>query len=219
MNNWRNKLGETLESLDLTWMILGFAYLGIYSYQVIAEPTQAVYQTLENVNTVIYSVFALDLVLRAVVLGKKLFTIGGFILFWKKNWLSILAVVLPAFRSLRVLRVVLVMRAFEPYLHTRSHKLAVITLITMPLLMFTSAVAAYEAERYVEGSNITNFGDAIWWSLVSITTVGYGDFFPVTFQGRIISSLLLIVGIGLFSSLTALLAAWVIAERKSSDAS
>lgn len=217
MNNWRYSLGKKLDSLDMAWMILGFVYLGIYAYQVIAEPPSGLFNFLENINLVIYYVFVVDLVLRAFVVGQEMFTLGGLFGFFKKNWLSIIAVVLPAFRSLRVLRVVVVMRALEPYLLTRSHKLAVITVVAMPLLMFTSAVAALEAERYAEGSNIQTIGDALWWSLVSITTVGYGDFFPVTTAGRIASALLLIVGIGLFSSLTALLAAWVIAERSTNN--
>ena len=104
------------------------------------------------------------------------------------------------------------LRALEPYLTTRSHKLGVITGITMPLLLFTSAVSALEAERAAEGANITSFSDAIWWALASVTTVGYGDRFPVTDEGRLIAAFLLIVGIGLFGALTALLAAWVMRD-------
>jgi voltage-gated potassium channel len=86
--------------------------------------------------------------------------------------------------------------------------------VTLPLLLYTSALAIFEAERYAEGANITSFPDAVWWAFASVTTVGYGDRFPVTTDGRFIATMLMVVGIGLFSSLTALLAAWVMGERQ-----
>ena len=216
MNQWKNRMEKTLHDLEVPWMILGFVYLALYSVQVIADPPEPLYTILEVANWVIYGVFALDLLLRAVLVGRDLRTLGGFLGFIRQHWLSILAVILPAFRSLRVLRVVIVLRALEPFLTTRSHKLGVITGITMPLLLFTSAVSVLEAERGAEGSNIASFGDAVWWALASVTTVGYGDRFPVTEEGRLIATFLLIVGIGLFGALTALLAAWVMRDDRES---
>jgi hypothetical protein len=64
------------------------------------------------------------------------------------------------------------------------------------------------------GANITSFPDALWWALASITTVGYGDRFPVTADGRMVAMFLMIIGIGLFGSLTALFAAWVMSEDR-----
>lgn len=86
--------------------------------------------------------------------------------------------------------------------------------VTLPLVLYTSALSILEAERYAKGSNITSFGEAIRWSVASVTTVGYGDRFPTTEDGRIIATFLMLEGIGLFSSLTAVLAAWVMGENK-----
>jgi len=86
--------------------------------------------------------------------------------------------------------------------------------VTFPLILYTAALSIYEAERYADGSNIQSFGDAVWWSIASVTTVGYGDKFPVTADGRVIATFLMVIGIGLFSALTALLAAWVMGDRK-----
>jgi voltage-gated potassium channel len=214
MAKLRQQTEMALHKLEVPWMILGFVYLGIYAFQVIAQPERWLYNTLEIVNIVIYVVFVIDLVIRGILVGKALVSIEGIIDFVKAHWLSILSVVLPAFRSLRVLRVVIVLRALEPYLLTRSHKLAVITGVTIPLLLFTSAVSVLEAEQSAEGANITSFPDAFWWALVSVTTVGYGDKFPVTDEGRLIAAFLLVVGIGLFGALTALLASWVMSEKE-----
>jgi voltage-gated potassium channel len=84
--------------------------------------------------------------------------------------------------------------------------------VTLPLLIYVSALSVFDAERAAEGSNIQTFADAFWWSIVSVTTVGYGDHFPVTDEGKMTAVLLMFVGVGLFSALTALLAAWVIGE-------
>lgn len=194
-------------------MLLGFLYLALYSIQVIAEPGQAVYMMLESGSVVIYVVFGIDLMARLFLAGKSLLKLEGAIAFIKSNWLSILAMTLPVFRSLRVLRVLLVLRGIAPYISSRAHKVGLVIGITTPLVLYTAAVSVLEAERYVEGANITSFGDAIWWSIASVSTVGYGDRFPVSDGGRAIATLLLIVGIGLFASLTSLLASWVIKDK------
>lgn len=71
-----------------------------------------------------------------------------------------------------------------------------------------------EAERFAEGSKITTFGDAIWWAIVTITTVGYGDLYPVTLLGRVIAVVLMLSGIVVIGILTAALASWLVEEIK-----
>lgn len=198
----------------MAYMVLGFAYLGIYSVQVLVEPPADVYAGLELVSDVIFWIFALDVLLRLIHLGRDILTWKGAIGFFKDNWLALLALLLPAFRALRVLRVVIVLRGLQPFLKSRSSRVGTIVGVTFPLVLFTAALSVLEAERYAEGSNITNFADAIWWAVASVTTVGYGDRFPVTADGRFIATFLMVIGIGLFSSLTALLAAWVMGEKK-----
>jgi voltage-gated potassium channel len=206
-------LGQLFEKAEFAYMVLGFGYLGIYSVQVLVEPPSDIYAGLELVAEVIFWIFAVDVVLRLIYLGKDIFTWAGAIGFIKQNWLALLALLLPAFRALRVLRVVIVLRGLQPFLKTRSSRVGTIVGVTFPLILYTAALSVLEAERYAEGANITTFGDAFWWSITSVTTVGYGDRFPVTADGRFVATFLMIVGIGLFSSLTALLAAWVMGQK------
>ena len=195
-------------------MILGFVFLAIYSIQVLVEPKGSVYLGLEIASEAIVWVFIADVIVRAIAYGRELFTVKGLVDFIRTNWLAILAALIPAFRALRFLRVLIVLRGLAPLLQTRFARVGFVVTVTLPLVLYVSALSALEAERYADGSNIHTFGEAFWWSLVSVTTVGYGDHFPVTDAGRATATFLMFIGIGLFSALTALLAAWVLGQDK-----
>jgi voltage-gated potassium channel len=213
LSKLKKGLNTYFEKAEYTYMALGFGYLILYSFQVLLPMEQYTFDALENVATAIYLIFVADLILRVVAAGRALLTVEGLLAFVKENWLMMLATLLPAFRSLRVLRVVLVLRGLTPFLTTRASKVGMVVGVTLPLVLYTAALSVYEAERYADGANITTFGEAIWWAFASVTTVGYGDRFPVTEEGRFVATFLMVIGIGLFSSLTALLAAWVMGQR------
>ena len=213
MSKLKQGLNTYFEKAEYAYMALGFGFLIIYSLQVLLPLEAYMFEALDLLAAVIYLIFVVDLVLRVIAAGKELLTLAGWIVFLKENWLMLLATLLPAFRSLRVLRVILVLRGLTPFLKTRSSKVGMVVGVSLPLVIYTSALSVFEAERYADGANITSFGEAIWWALASVTTVGYGDRFPVTEDGRFVATFLMIIGIGLFSSLTALLAAWVMGQK------
>lgn len=213
MSKLKQGLNTYFDKAEFTYMALGFGFLLIYSLQVLLPMEQYMFDALETLAAVIYVIFVVDLILRVVAAGKDLLTVAGILVFVKENWLMMLATLLPAFRSLRVLRVVLVLRGLTPFLKTRASKVGMVVGVALPLVLYTSALSVYEAERFAEGANITSFPDAIWWAFASVTTVGYGDRFPVTDEGRFVASFLMVIGIGLFSALTALLAAWVMGQK------
>jgi voltage-gated potassium channel len=78
------------------------------------------------------------------------------------------------------------------------------------LLIYVASLAVFDKERYQSGATINSFGKAIWWSITTVTTVGYGDVYPVTNTGRVIAVLLMIGGISLVGVVTASLASWII---------
>jgi len=205
-----NRLAKTLDRLEIMWMILGVVYLASYITEVLAEPTGLFREALGALGWTIYAIFVTELIARIIASWHTLTSVDGLLQFVRQYWLSVLAAILPAFRILRFLRVIIVLRAFQPFVARRTHRLAFLTGVTVPLLLLTAAVTVLDAERDAIGANITSFGDALWWSLASITTVGYGDRYPVTDEGRLVATFLMIIGIGLFGSLTALLAAWVL---------
>ena len=73
----------------------------------------------------------------------------------------------------------------------------VIPVILVLVIIIFGGIGVYLAEHKHQGSNITNLGDAFWWAIVTITTVGYGEFFPLTFVGRAIGVLVMFSGIGI----------------------
>jgi voltage-gated potassium channel len=75
------------------------------------------------------------------------------------------------------------------------------------------AVGICLIEHSVEGTKITNLGDAFWWAIPTVTTVGYADVFPITAEGKVIAALLMIVGIAILGILISTLGAGLIESR------
>ena len=125
--------------------------------------------------------------------------------------LNLLIVILPALRPLRLLRLVTLLRILH---RTGGNALRgrIITyvLAAATLLIYAGALAVLDVEENAEGSNITNFGDALWWAMTTITTVGYGDHFPVTPMGRMVAGGLMIGGIAVLGVVTAAVASWLV---------
>ena len=80
---------------------------------------------------------------------------------------------------------------------------------SVSLIVFVASLAILDAERGGEGS-IQSFGDALWWATTTITTVGYGDTFPVTTTGRFIAAGLMFAGIAVLGVVTASFASWLV---------
>jgi voltage-gated potassium channel len=85
------------------------------------------------------------------------------------------------------------------YKFIKTKNINVIILGVIVLIIFFGGIAMYLAEHGHRGANITNLGDAFWWTIVTITTVGYGEYYPVTISGRIIAVFIMLSGIGLFA--------------------
>jgi voltage-gated potassium channel len=139
-------------------------------------------------------------------------------LFIRTHVLALLVVAVPFLRPLRLLMLVAVVGQFIQRAKggVRGRVLAFVLLATV-VLMSTAAVLVYGFERTAQGSSIVTLGDAVWWAIATVTTVGYGDSIPVTPQGRTVAAVLMVVGIGLVGTLTAFVAAWFVQEQEEED--
>lgn len=131
--------------------------------------------------------------------------------FVRRHLFDLAVVALPMLRPLRLLRLVTLLsflqrRATASLFGRTSAYIAGGT----ALLVLLGGLAITDAERGQPGANIDNVGDGLWWAFVSITTVGYGDFYPTTTTGRLVAVGLTIAGIGLVGSVTGMLASWFV---------
>jgi voltage-gated potassium channel len=126
-------------------------------------------------------------------------------------------VVLPAFQVWKVLGVeqasVLWAEGMAHFLAILRHRGLFRVLLAATGLLFLGAWAVLLFERHAPGSNIHSYGDSLWWAVVTVTTVGYGDRFPVTPGGRAVAVVLMLIGIGLIGVLTATVASFFVQEH------
>ena len=113
------------------------------------------------------------------------------------------------FRVLRGLRAARVLTAFVLERRAQSAMLAA-ALVTITVVAVGS-ISVLHLEAGAEGSNIKTAEDAVWWAVATITTVGYGDRYPVTSEGRVVAAFLMVVGVGLFGTVSGFVAAWFLA--------
>ena len=131
---------------------------------------------------------------------------------WFITHLFDLAVVfLPALRPLRLLRLVTLLPMFQrtPGQAVRS-RVGLYLVGASSLLIWMGSLAVLDAERAAPGANIRTLGDSLWWAFVTVSTVGYGDYFPVTGAGRLVAVALMLGGVTLVGVITATLASWII---------
>jgi voltage-gated potassium channel len=108
-----------------------------------------------------------------------------------------------AWRSLRLRRL---SQVGEDLDQNRAESAALITVFLAIVVLTTATIAVLEFESEVPGANIRSGGDAFWWAIVTLATVGYGDYYPVTIWGRIAAVALMTVGVGIFGVLASYLA-------------
>lgn len=137
--------------------------------------------------------------------------------FVRYNLLDLFIVFLPFFGPLRLIRFVFLFRVLNRRAgNTLRGKITTYVVSAAFLVLLVGALALLSVERYAPGSQITNFIDAIWWSMATMTTVGYGDIVPVTTEGRIVAMALMLFGVALIGTVTASLASYLV-EKISND--
>jgi voltage-gated potassium channel len=172
-------------------------FLGLFSVQVLARPHGREAYVLWVISWIVWGLFIVDYVVRLYLASNRWH-------WFVRHLLDFGIVALPLVRPQRAIG-----NAFRG-------RIVVYTVSGVLLLIYTSSLAVFDKERFLPGATINSFGKALWWSITTVTTVGYGDVYPVTNTGRIIAVLLMIGGISLVGVVTAALASWII-ERVSEE--
>jgi voltage-gated potassium channel len=196
--------------------------LNVVLLYVVADP---------NLDTVIT---ALNWLLSAVFLADfiyRLFTAESKTRYFFRQfgWADLLASLpLPQAKILRVFRLVRVFRLLRQYgikqiarsmLRDRAGS-ALLTLLLFGFLVLEfGTLGILRLEQYAPGANITSASDALWYVIVTISTVGYGDRFPVTTNGRLVGTLIIIIGVGILGTFTGYLANLFLAPKKKPNSS
>ncbi|WP_163161743.1 potassium channel family protein [Arthrobacter sp. Alg241-R88] len=179
-------------------------FLAAYAWQVIGRIEGSGALWLEAVMWATWGIFAVDYVVNLWLADDRS---GWFV----RNLHELLIVALPFFRPLRLLRLVTLLSVLHRTLgDTLRGRVVTYVAGSAAMLVFVGALAVLDAEQSAPDAKIVTFGDALWWAMTTITTVGYGDMYPVTPIGRMVAAALMMSGIAVLGVVTASIAAWLV---------
>jgi voltage-gated potassium channel len=180
--------------------------------------SKEVHLLLQDIDYAVCAIFFIDFLYRFFTAKNK----------WKYmrwGWIDLISSIpmnfFPAgrlFRIFQLIRVLRAIRSIELIAHFFVKEkikgaFASAAILAFTMIVFCS-IGILKLEQDAPGGNIKTAEDALWWSYVTITTVGYGDKFPVTTEGRLLAALLMTVGVGLFGTFTAYVASWFVVKKE-----
>jgi voltage-gated potassium channel len=180
---------------------LGVIFLAGYAWPIINPNLSPALHSLCNWTLfVIWVFFAFDYFARLSIADDKR-------LFVRKNLLDLAAVALPFLPLLRAIRALAAVTVLSRRNRGSRSQQVTTSVVTLAFATwFVAGLAVTEAERHVDGANIQGVGDGWWWAITTMATVGYGDTYPVSPQGRIVGMSLMIMGVALLGTITASIA-------------
>lgn len=212
-----SEIDENLGYFNIIILVLTIYVLGallVETFYVLPSETA---KLLDFIDKGICLIFFIDFCVRFYKAKNKL-------KFMQWGWVDLVSSI-PMFnyfragRVLRLIRVLRILRAFRSSKKILNHVFknkakGTFTSVSVfaVLLVIFSAIAILQVENTKDG-NIKCAEDAIWWAYVTITTVGYGDKYPVTTEGRIIAMVLMTAGVGLFGTFTAYASSWFLEDK------
>ena len=180
---------------------MGLLFLGAYAIPIInPEISLGAASVCRWILVIVWLLFAIDYFVRLSAAEDKR-------KYFRSNLLDFAAVALPVLPLLRAVRaLVAVTSVSRKTSASRSRDVTTSVVVLALATWFVAGLAVTEAERGVPGANIDGVGDGWWWALTTMSTVGYGDEFPISTSGRIVGVALMIMGVALLGTITAALA-------------
>ncbi len=192
--------------------VAALVFLGCYSWLILqphlARPLR---HALEVIDYATWFAFVVDYVARLLLAAPR-------IRWFVRNLPELLIVGLPVLRPLRLLRLVALIRVLNGRATASVHgRVGVYVATTSVFVVYSGALAELSAERGARGANIETFGSAIWWAVTTVTTVGYGDYYPVTTEGRFVAAAMMIAGVALIGTVTASIASYLVGRVRAAS--
>ena len=201
-------------------MVLALAMVPLLVVPLVFDLSAATERIFLIADYLIWAIFAVEYIVKLwLVPDRKRFV--------RQNIPDLVIIVIPFLRPLRVLRSARTLRVLrlarlvafateglgEIRSVLRKRGLNYVLLFVV-VIVFVAAALVRVFERGAEGANITSYPDALWWAATTVTTVGYGDRFPMTAGGRGVAVALMIAGIALFGVITATIAAYFVEQEE-----
>jgi voltage-gated potassium channel len=198
-----------MRKIEAVWnqllTLLAIGFLVAFSFPAfVTDMTEREQSLVDAMQLICWLAFAVDVLIGITRAENK----GNYL---KSHPLEIASVILPFLRPLRLLRVISFGGlALQRIAIGRQFAITAKVAITTFFVAYVAAVQITITERGVDGSNIKNFSDGFWWAITTVTTVGYGDRYPTTLEGKFLAVLLMFMGISLVGVITASVATWFI---------
>jgi voltage-gated potassium channel len=212
---------EKVGVFQLVLLVLSLVVLGALVADTFFHVSPEISRILQTVDTIVCIFFLADFVIRFSQARSKW-------TFMKWGWIDLLASIpsVPTLRWGRVVRVFRILRLLRGlrslqrvlqliFEHRTRGGVASVAL-TMFLFITFSSVAILVCEQRPD-ANIKTAEDAMWWSVTTITTVGYGDKYPVTTSGRMVAMVLMVSGVGLFGMLSGVVASFFLGRMEAEE--
>lgn len=214
LDNPKTKFGIFLLSFSWFFIILSIILFTIITLPNLTAETKKIILITEYIITV---VFIIEYVIRIICAENKIKFIFSF--YGLIDLIAILPILLGMFNLnfVRIFRLLMLMKIMKIVRYSKSLNIFFKAIISVKeqLIMFTflslfviylSATGIYFFERQAQPEVFASILHSMWWAVATLTTVGYGDIYPITFGGKLFTSLILIVGIGVISVPTAIIA-------------
>jgi len=218
------KLGRAFDILIQTLIVVSLIAFSIETLPGLSKET---YIFLSNIETIVVIIFSIEYVLRIFVTEKKLSYIFSF--YGLVDLLAILPYYLSGSISLQTLRILRLIRLFRilklarynealrrigKALSIAKEELILFGFVTL-MLLYLSALGIYHFEHIAQPDNFKSIFDSLWWAVATLTTVGYGDVYPITLGGRLFTFIVLMLGLGVVAVPTGIIASALATVRKS----